>query len=109
MTVLYGVRVEVDPEQEADWNDWHTRQHMPKVLAQPGFVRATKYRLDTMNDGWPQYVALYEVESREALEAYLTGEAVTQLRAEHFAHFGSSTRLSRWILTPTAVVHKPIG
>ena len=109
MTVLYGVKIEVDPDQETAWNDWHTRKHMPEVLAQPGFVRATKYRLDTMNDGWPQYLTLYEVESREALQAYLDGEAVTHLRADHYTHFGSSTRLSRLILTPTTLVAKPIG
>ena len=109
MTVLYGVKIEVDPDQEAAWNDWHTRKHMPELLAQPGFIRATKYRLDTINDGWSQYLILYEVESREALQAYLDGEAVTRLRADHYTHFGASTRLSRLILTPTAVVDKPIG
>ena len=109
MTVFYGVKIEVDPDQEAAWNDWHTHKHMPALLAQPGFVRATKYRLDTMNDGWPQYLTVYEVESREALDAYLNGEAVTRLRADHYTHFGLSTRLSRLILTPTAAVDKPIG
>ena len=109
MTVFYGVTIEVDPEQEAAWNEWHTRLHMLGVLAQPGFVRATKYRLDTVNDGWPQYLTLYEIDSREALEAYLSGEAVTRLRADHYAHFGSCTRISRLIMTPTVLVNKPIG
>jgi hypothetical protein len=109
MTVLYGVMVEVDPDQELAWNDWHTREHMPELLAQPGFVRATKYRLNIINDGWPQFLTLYEVDSREALEAYLASEVVTRLRAEHYTHFGSSTRISRVILTPTAAVDKPMS
>jgi hypothetical protein len=109
MTVLYGVLVEVDPNEEAAWNEWHARQHILDVLAQPGFMRATKYRLDTVNGEWSQYLIAYELASREALDAYLQGEAVTRLRADHYAHFGHCTRLSRMILTPTAVVNKPIG
>lgn len=109
MAVFYGVMVEVDPKEETAWNEWHTRQHIPKVLALPGFVRAIKYRLDTANGDWRQYLTTYELVSREALDAYLQGEAVTRLRADHYHHFGHCTRQSRMILTPTVVVDKPIG
>lgn len=109
MAVLYGVMVEVDPNEEAAWNEWHTRLHISDVLAQPGFVRATKYKLDTSNDDWSQYLTVYEIVSREALDAYLKGDAVVRLRADHYAHYGHCTRLSRMILTPTVVINKPIG
>ncbi len=109
MSVFYGVMVEVDPQEEVAWNEWHTRQHIPDVLAQPGFVRATKYRLDTSNGEWYQYLTLYELSSHEALDAYLRSEAVTRLRADHYNHFGHCTRLSRMILTPTVSVSKPTG
>ncbi len=107
MSVLYTITAEVNPIDEATWNEWHTRFHMPDVLAQPGFLRGTKYKIDGPTDEWSQYIVLYEVESREALDAYLKGEAVTRLRAEHYAHFGTSTRLSRLILTPTVTVERP--
>jgi hypothetical protein len=109
MGVLYGVMVEIDPKEETAWNEWHTRQHVPEVLAQPGFMRATKYRLDTPNGEWSQYLTVYELESREVLDAYLQGEAVSRLRADHYAHFGHCTRLSRMIMAPTALINKPIG
>jgi len=109
MAVFYAVMVEIDPNEEAAWDDWHTRQHIPEVLAEHGFVRATKYLLDTSNGDWHQYLTVYELASREALDAYLHGEAVTRLRADHYAHYGHCTRLSRMILTPTAAVSKPIG
>ena len=108
MAVFYAVMVEVDPKEETAWGEWHTRHHIPDVLAESGFVRATKYRLDTPNGDWHQYLTVYELASREALDAYLHGEAVTRLRADHYNHFGHCTRLSRMILTPTAVVDKPI-
>jgi hypothetical protein len=107
MTVFYGVMVEVDPKEETAWDDWHTRQHIPDVLTVPGFVAATKYRLDTPNGDWHQYLTVYEITSRDALDRYLAGDAVIRLRAEHYNHYGHCTRLSRMILTPTATVNKP--
>jgi quinol monooxygenase YgiN len=109
MTMFYAVMVEIDPKEEAAWAEWHTRQHIPAVLAEPGFMRATKYRLDTANGDWHQYLTVYELASREVLDAYLHGEAVTRLRADHYNHFGHCTRLSRMILTQTAMISKPIG
>ncbi len=109
MAVLYAVIVEVDPKEEASWNEWYTRLHVPDVLAQPGFVRATKYMLDTSTGDWSQYLTLYELVSREALDAYLKGDAVARLRADHYAHYGHCTRLSRMILTPMVTINKPIG
>ena len=111
MRTVYLVKAEVAPEAERAWDEWNTRQHIPEVLAEAGFVRATKYRLegDAAADGWIAYWVLYEVESREALEAYLTGEAVGRLRKDHSARFGSVVRLSRAILLPVAEVEAPLS
>ena len=107
MSVIYVINAEVNPADEATWDEWQARHHMPDVLRQPGFLRSTKYKVDTTADGWSQYLIMYEVASREALDDYLNGEAVTRLRADHYSRFGTSTRLSRSILTPTVTVEKP--
>ncbi len=107
MSVIYVITAEVNPADEATWDEWQTRQHMPDVLSQPGFLRVTKYKVEAPADGWSQYLIMYEVASREALAAYLNGEAVIRLRADHYSRFGSATRLSRSILTPTVTVEKP--
>jgi hypothetical protein len=109
MSVIYVVRVEVDPNDEQTWDEWYTRRHIPELLAEPGFVRATMYKVDTLDDAWSQYLTLYEVDSRESLDAYLNGDAVIRLRADHYARFGTCTRLKRMILTPTAIVEKPMA
>ncbi len=110
MKAIYVVKIEINPENEEAWNDWHTRQHIPDVLAaHSGFMRARKYKIDTSEDGWSQYLVMYEVDSHESLNEYLRGEEVVRLRADHYAHFGHCTRLSRMVLTPTATVSKPIG
>ncbi len=107
MSVIYAINAEVNPVDELAWDEWQTRHHMPDVLSQPGFLRVTKYKIDAPADGWSQYLIMYEVASREALDTYLKGEAVTQLRADHYSRFGTSTRLSRLILTPIVTVEKP--
>ena len=107
MTAIYLVKVEVAPSAERAWDDWNTKHHIPDVLAQPGFARASKYRLDACApDGWSRYWVLYELESRAALDAYLSGEAVKRLRADHASRFADTTRLSREILEPVARVEK---
>ena len=46
MSVIYAINAEVNPVDEATWDDWQTRYHMPDVLRQPGFLRVTKYKID---------------------------------------------------------------
>lgn len=107
MTAIYLVKVEVAPPAERAWDDWNTKHHIPDVLAQPGFVRASKYRLDAKTpDGWSRYWVLYELESRAALDTYLSGEAVKRLRADQASRFADTVRLSREILEPVARVEK---
>ena len=105
MNTIYAVKVEVDPVDEAVWDEWNTTQHIPEVLMQPGFIRATKYKLDADTD-WAQYLILYELDSRASLDNYLTGDAVIRLRADHYSRFGSSARLSRMLLTPLVAIEK---
>ena len=105
MSVLYVVRVEIAPEAERAWDEWNTAEHIPDVLAQPGFVRATKYRLSaTTPDGWARYWVFYEVETRADLDAYLAGDEVKRLRGEHLERFGGASRLTREILEEVAAV-----
>jgi hypothetical protein len=105
MNAIYAVKVEIDPVDEAVWDEWNTMQHIPDILMQPGFIRAIKYKLDSDTE-WPQYIVLYELDSRASLDRYLKGDAVIRLRADHYSRFGSSTRLSRMLLTPTVAIEK---
>ncbi len=55
------------PGQEAEYNEWYNRIHIPDVLNVPGFVAAQRFKLaDTQfADGKPahRYLALYEIET----------------------------------------------
>jgi hypothetical protein len=46
------------------------------VVGQPGFLWARMFDLEQSDeDGWPAYMMMYGLESREALEAYFGSDA----------------------------------
>jgi hypothetical protein len=49
---------DVPPEVRAEWEDWHSHEHMPERLAIPGFLRGTRWVAES---GDPSYFVLYEV------------------------------------------------
>ena len=48
---------DVAPEMKAEWEDWHSHEHMPERLAIPGFLRGTRW---IALSGEPSYFVLYE-------------------------------------------------
>lgn len=49
---------DVAPEMRAEWEDWHSHEHMPERLAIPGFLRGTRW---AALSGEPSYFVCYEV------------------------------------------------
>ncbi|WP_159998787.1 antibiotic biosynthesis monooxygenase [Roseomonas sp. 18066] len=54
----------VRPEQAAEYEAWHSTEHMPERLGAPGFLSAHRYRAEQGAD----FFTLYTVESLAALE-----------------------------------------
>jgi hypothetical protein len=52
---------DVAPEMQAQWEEWHTHEHMPERLSIPGFLRGTRFVSGN------SYFVLYEVESLATL------------------------------------------
>jgi len=48
---------DIAPEVKPEWEDWHSREHMPERLAIPGFLRGTRW---IALSGEPFYFVLYE-------------------------------------------------
>jgi hypothetical protein len=48
---------DVPPEVRAEWEDWHTHEHMPERLGIPGFLRGSRW---IAASGDPSYFVLYE-------------------------------------------------
>jgi hypothetical protein len=58
------------PGQEAEYNEWYNKFHIPDVLNVPGFVAAQRFTLaDAQLGDGPhahRYLALYEIETDDA-------------------------------------------
>lgn len=58
--ILLIVRIDVEPEMEAEFNRWYNEEHIPTLLKVPGVVWAKR----AINTGpGPKYIAVYEHEN----------------------------------------------
>ena len=64
-TALLVVYTDVAVEHDADFNAWYNQEHLPERLSAPGFLDAARY--EALRGG-PRYLAVYELESVEALQ-----------------------------------------
>lgn len=57
---------DIVPEQIAEHDEWHTRQHFPERIAIPGFLRAQRW---VNEDTSPRYLVSYEVRDLDVLSS----------------------------------------
>ena len=60
---LYLVRMDVEPDKEAEFNEIYNKEHIPVLLTVPGVLGAARY--ETSAEGQPKYAAIYELESAD--------------------------------------------
>jgi hypothetical protein len=54
------VSMDIEPAQEAEFNDWYNTEHIPRFFNVPGVIAARRFRA---RHGQPAYVAVYHVEN----------------------------------------------
>ncbi len=62
---LLLVTMQPPSDMEDEFNDWYDCEHFPERRALPGFLSASRW---AAIEGWPRYLALYELESVAAME-----------------------------------------
>ncbi len=62
---LLLVTMEAPASFEEEFNDWYDFEHLPQRLAMPGFENGGRF---VCLEGWPRWLALYDLSSRAALE-----------------------------------------
>ncbi len=72
--ILYMVSIEPESGWEDKFNEWYNTQHLPELLACPGFNAA--WRFEAV-EGSPRFLAFYDVDS---MDVFTTPE-YTALRA----------------------------
>ncbi len=53
----------IDPDREAEFNEWYNNIHLPDMLELPAVVRVDRYENINPEDGQARYIALYGMES----------------------------------------------
>jgi antibiotic biosynthesis monooxygenase (ABM) superfamily enzyme len=69
-SVILIVANEPGPGREIEYNEWYTEIHIPMMFRFPGLKRASRYRLSGENQECSRYLAIYEFDSKEDLEAF---------------------------------------
>jgi hypothetical protein len=62
---LLLVTMEAPASFEEEFNDWYDLEHLPQRLAIPGIENGGRF---VCLEGWPRWLALYDLTSRAALE-----------------------------------------
>jgi hypothetical protein len=60
------VTMEPPAPLEEEFNDWYDLEHFPQRRAMPGFESASRW---VCLDGWPRWLAIYDLTSGEALKS----------------------------------------
>jgi hypothetical protein len=64
-TAFLAIANTVDPAMRAEYEAWHTFEHVPERLTMPGFMAARRYVQDRGDD--QHYLTLYDLDDAEAL------------------------------------------
>jgi hypothetical protein len=85
---LFTASMDVDPDQEAVFNEVYDTEHIPLILKVPGVISARRFTLVPLKmfiggevktlvaEGEPKYSAIYELASAEVLTSEAWAKAV---------------------------------
>ena len=84
---LFAVKATITPDREKAFNEWYNHEHIPDLFKFKGMVSARRYKA-IMGEDTFQYLALYEFESEETFQTFLTSDHFAWLKKETDAHVG---------------------
>jgi uncharacterized protein (TIGR02118 family) len=68
--VLNIVATECSPENDVHFNRWYDEVHIPMLLKYEGLKKVTRYQIKDADGEKSRYLAIYEFDTKEALDAY---------------------------------------
>jgi hypothetical protein len=66
--VVNIIMTECDADKEAAFDIWYSGTHVPMLFKYKGMKKVTRYKVSEANAVKPKFIAVYEFESKEALE-----------------------------------------
>jgi hypothetical protein len=75
---IFIAQLDVPAEHEEEFNRLYDGEHVPNLLAVPGVISGTRYKLaGSETEGMPRYLAIYELESPDIPESDAWKKAAT--------------------------------
>ena len=59
-----------EPSREQEFNEWYNKVHIPELCRSPGIKGAQRYQILDPEEGYPQYIAIYEVDGEEGMKSF---------------------------------------
>ena len=59
-----------DPGKNEEFSRWYSEIHIPEVLQVPGMLSATRFENAEGNEGYPKFLAIYQLENEEAVRTF---------------------------------------
>jgi hypothetical protein len=73
--VIQIVASESTTDKEAEFNKWYTKIHVPMLFAYEGVKQASRYQRIGEDEQGAKFLAIYEFETKEAMEAFPESDA----------------------------------
>ena len=68
-STIMVVMMQVDPEDEADFNRWYDEEHLRERLEIPGYISARRFKLQEGTDGMLNFLCIWELEDASPLHS----------------------------------------
>ena len=72
-STILVVTMDVDPEDEAEFNKWYNEQHLPERMEIPGYVSARRFKLEE-GEGALKYLCIWELGDGSPLQSQMYQE-----------------------------------
>jgi hypothetical protein len=88
---------DVDPALDAEYNDWHAREHVPERLTVPGMLWGLRYRRGAGAAAMPRYLTLYGLRDASVLDSAPYLRLLSEPTPASRRMRPALTQLSRWV------------
>jgi hypothetical protein len=97
-TALLALWNDVDPQRDAEYNEWHAREHVPERLTVPGMSWALRYGRSGGAES-PRYLTIYGLRDAAVIESDAYRRLLAEPTPASRAMRPALRNISRWICT----------
>jgi quinol monooxygenase YgiN len=80
--IINVVATECTPKNDAKFNKWYNEVHIPMLMKYKGIKKVTRYKIFDDKAPKPKYLAIYEYDTKEALDGINKSPAFKEAIAE---------------------------